>query len=137
MSLSYKNLEENNKQTIELRDYFIDEIKKNIEKIQINGDLEDRLPGNINVSFKFVEADNILYELDKRGIYIATGSACTTGSIESSHVLKAIGLSDVMAHSTIRISIGKYNTREEIDYTIKCLIEIVNNLRRLSPLYSE
>lgn len=137
MSLSYKNLEENNKQTIELRDYFIDEIKKNIEKIQINGDLEDRLPGNINVSFKFIEADNILYELDKRGIYISTGSACTTGSIESSHVLKAIGLSDVMAHSTIRISIGKYNTREEIDYTIKCLIEIVNNLRRLSPLYSE
>lgn len=80
---------------------------------------------------------NILYELDKRGIYISTGSACTTGSIESSHVLKAIGLSDSMAHSTIRISIGKYNTKEEIDYAVKCLIEIVDNLRKLSLLYSK
>lgn len=90
MSLSYENLEENNKRIIELRNYFINEIKKNIKKIKINGDLENRLPGNINVSFEFVEADNILHELDKRGIYISTGSACTTGSIESSHVLRAI-----------------------------------------------
>ena len=137
MSLSYENLEENNKRIIELRNYFINEIKKNIKKIKINGDLENRLPGNINVSFEFVEADNILHELDKRGIYISTGSACTTGSIESSHVLRSIGLSDGMAHATIRISIGKYNTKEEIDYAIKCIVEIVNNLRKLSPLYFE
>ena len=137
MSLSYENLEENNKRIIELRNYFINEIKKNIKKIKINGDLENRLPGNINVSFEFVEADNILHELDKRGIYISTGSACTTGSIESSHVLRAIGLSDGMAHATIRISIGKYNTKEEIDYAIKCIVEIVNNLRKLTPLYFE
>ena len=137
MSLSYENLEENNKRIIELRNYFINEIKKNIKKIKINGDLENRLPGNINVSFEFVEADNILHELDKRGIYISTGSACTTGSIESSHALRAIGLSDGMAHATIRISIGKYNTKEEIDYAIKCIVEIVNNLRKLSPLYFE
>ena len=78
-----------------------------------------------------------MHELDKRGIYISTGSACTTGSIESSHVLRAIGLSDGMAHATIRISIGKYNTKEEIDYAIKCIVEIVNNLRKLSPLYFE
>lgn len=137
ISLSYENLEENNKRIIELRNYFINEIKKNIKKIKINGDLENRLPGNINVSFEFVEADNILHELDKKGIYISTGSACTTGSIESSHVLRAIGLSDGMAHATIRISIGKYNTKEEIDYAIKCIVEIVNNLRKLSPLYFE
>lgn len=137
MSLSYKNLKENNKRAIELREYFINEIKKNIEKIKINGDLENRLPGNINVSFEFVEADNILHELDKRGIYISTGSACTIGSLESSHVLKAIGVSDAMAHATIRISIGKNNTKEEIDYAIKCIVEIVNNLRKLSPLYCE
>lgn len=135
MSLAYDNLQENNKRTIELRDYFINEIIHNIQRVKINGNLENRLPGNISVSFEFVEADNILHELDKRGIYISTGSACTTGSIESSHVLKALGLSDSMAHSTIRISIGKYNTKEDIDYTIKCLIDIVNNLRRLSPLY--
>lgn len=137
MSLSYENLEENNKRTIELRDYFINEIKTNIKRVKINGSLKNRLPGNVSISFEGIEADNILYELDKKGIYISTGSACTTGSIESSHVLKAIGLSDIMAHSTIRVSIGKYNIREEIDYTIKCLIEIVNNLRRLSPLYFE
>ena len=137
MSLSYENLEENNKRTIELRDYFINEIKTNIKRVKVNGSLKNRLPGNVSISFEGIEADNILYELDKKGIYISTGSACTTGSIESSHVLKAIGLSDIKAHSTIRVSIGKYNTREEIDYTIKCLIEVVNNLRRLSPIYSE
>lgn len=135
INIVHDNLEENNKKTIELRDYFINEIKKNIEEVKINGDLIKRLPGNINITFKFVEADNILYELDKKGIYISTGSACTTGSIESSHVLRAIGLSDTEAHSTIRISIGKYNNKEEIDYTIKCLIEVINMLRKLSPLY--
>ena len=136
MSLVYENLEENNKKTIELRNYFINKIQKDIQGIKINGDLINRIPGNISVSFDFIEADNILQELDKRGIYVSTGSACTTGSLESSHVLKAIGLSDTIAHSTIRISIGKYNNKEEIDYTIKCLVEIVNNLRKLSPLYN-
>ena len=135
MSLVYENLEENNTQIIELRNHFINKIQRDIQGIKINGDLINRIPGNISVSFDFVEADNILQELDKRGIYVSTGSACTTGSIESSHVLKAIGLSDTMSHSTIRISIGKYNNKEEIDYTLKCLVEIVNNLRKLSPLY--
>ena len=137
MSLVYDNLEENNERILKLRNYFINEIRTNIKRIKINGDLENRLPGYISVSFECVEADNILYELDKKDIYISTGSACTTGSIESSHVLKAIGLSDIMSHSTIRISIGKYNTKEEIDYTIKYLTQIVNNLRKLSPLYFE
>lgn len=136
MSLVYENLEENNKKTIELSNYFINKIQKDIQGIKINGDLINRIPGNISVSFDFIEADNILQELDKRGIYVSTGSACTTGSLESSHVLKAIGLSDTIAHSTIRISIGKDNNKEEIDYTIKCLVEIVNNLRKLSPLYN-
>lgn len=135
IDIVYNNLEENNKKIIELRNYFINEIKKNVEEVKINGDLEKRLPGNISITFKFAEADNILYELDKRGIYISTGSACTTGSLESSHVLKSIGLSDIDAHSTIRISIGKYNSKEEIDYTIKCLVETINKLRKLSPLY--
>lgn len=135
LNIAYENLEESNNRTTELRNYFINEIKKNIEGVRINGDLIKRLPGNINISFKFVEADNILQELDKKGIYISTGSACTTGSIESSHVLRAIGLSDTEAHSTIRISIGKYNSKEEIDYTIKCLVDIIDKLRKLSPLY--
>ena len=137
MSLVYENLEENNKKTIELRNYFINKIQKDIQGIKINGDLINRVPGNISVSFDFIEADNILQELDKRGIYVSTGSACTTGRIESSHVLKAIGLSDTIAHSTIRISLGKYNTKKEIDYTIEYLVDIVNKLRKLSPLYNE
>lgn len=135
MSLAYENLEEDNKKIIELREYLINEIQNKITRVQINGDRNNRLPGNINISFECIEADNILYELDKRNIYISTGSACTTGKVESSHVLKAIGLSDRMSHSTIRISIGKNNTKEEIDYTIKELTEIVNNLRKLSPLF--
>lgn len=135
LTIAYENLEENNNRTIELRNYFINEIKKNIEGVKINGDLIKRLPGNISISFEFVEADNILHELDEKGIYISTGSACTTGTIESSHVLKSIGLSDAVAHSTIRISIGKYNSQEDMDYTIKCLIDVVDKLRKLSPLY--
>lgn len=135
MSLAYANIEEDNSKTIELREYFINEIQKNISRTKINGDRNHRLPGNINISFECIEADNILYELDKRNIYISTGSACTTGRVESSHVLKAIGLSDRMSHSTIRISIGKNNSKEEIDCTIKALIQIVNNLRKLSPLF--
>ena len=136
MSLVYENLEENNKKTIELRNYFINKIQKDIQGIKINGDLMNRVPGNISVSFDFIEADNILQELDKRGIYVSTGSACTTGRIEPSHILKAIGLSDTIAHSTIRISLGKYNTKKEIDYTIEYLVDIVNKLRKLSPLYN-
>ena len=135
MSLAYDNLQEKNNKIIELREYFINEIQKNIPRVRINGDRKYRLPGNISISFDCVEADNVLYELDKRKIYISTGSACTTGKIESSHVLKAIGLSDKTAHSTIRISIGKNNTKEEIDYTLKNLIEVINNLRKISPLF--
>ena len=135
MSIAYKNTEEKNDRISYLREYFIKEIEKNIEDAKVNGNIAHGLPGIISISFKGVEADNILQELDKKGIYISTGSACTTGSIESSHVLKAIGLSDTMAHSTIRISIGKYNNKEDIDYTVKYLVEIIHKLRSLSPLY--
>ena len=128
-------MEEKNDRISNLREYFIREIEKSIEDAKVNGNIAHRLPGITSISFKGVEADNILQELDKKGIYISTGSACTTGSIESSHVLKAIGLSDAMAHSTIRISIGKYNNKEEIDYTVKYLVEIIHKLRSLSPLY--
>lgn len=134
--LAYEDLEEKNKYLIKLRQYLINEINRTIVDSKINGSLTNRLPGNINISFKGVEADNILTELDKRGIFISTGSACTTGSVESSHVLKAIGLSDIEAHSTIRISLGKYNTKEEIDYVVKELKNIIEKLRSYSVLYN-
>ena len=136
ITLAYNNLENKNKYLYDLRAYLVNEINKNIPDIKINGDLESRLPGNINISFKGIEADNILNELDKIGIFISTGSACTTGSIESSHVLKAIGLSDTEAHSSIRISLGKYNTIEEIEYFVKQLKKIIEKLRKCSVLYA-
>ena len=136
ITLAYNNFEDKNKYLYNLRTYLINEIKNNIPDIRINGDIEKRLPGNINISVKGVEADNILTELDKRGIFISTGSACTTGSIESSHVLKAIGLSDTEAHSSIRISLGKYNTKDELKHFSKELKEIIENLRKYSVLYN-
>lgn len=136
ITLAYNNLEDKNKYLYNLRTYLINEIEKNIPNVRINGTLESRLPGNINISVKGVEADNILTELDKKGIFISTGSACTTGSIESSHVLKAIGLSDTEAHSSIRISLGKYNTKDELKHFSKELKEIIENLRKYSVLYN-
>ena len=136
ITLAYNNFEDKNKYLYNLRTYLINEIKNNIPDIRINGDIEKRLQGNINISVNGVEADNILTELDKRGIFISTGSACTTGSIESSHVLKAIGLSDTEAHSSIRISLGKYNTKDELKHFPKELKEIIENLRKYSVLYN-
>ena len=136
ITLAYNNFEDKNKYLYNLRTYLINEIKNNIPDIRINGDIEKRLQGNINISVNGVEADNILTELDKRGIFISTGSACTTGSIESSHVLKAIGLSDTDAHSSIRISLGKYNTKDELKHFSKELKEIIENLRKYSVLYN-
>ena len=136
ITLAHNNFEDKNKYLYNLRTYLINEIKNNIPDIRINGDIEKRLQGNINISVNGVEADNILTELDKRGIFISTGSACTTGSIESSHVLKAIGLSDTEAHSSIRISLGKYNTKDELKHFSKELKQIIENLRKYSVLYN-
>ncbi len=136
LTLTYNNFEDKNEYLYNLRTYLINEINNNIPDIKINGDLENRLPGNINISIKGVEADNILNELDKKGIFISTGSACTTGSIESSHVLKAIGLSDAEAHGSIRISLGKYNTKDELKYFVVELKKIIEKLRKYSVLYN-
>ena len=96
--------------------------------------MEKRLPGNSNISFKFIEGDSLLLNLDLKEICASSGSACTSGSLNPSHVLLAIGLSNEMARSSLRISIGKYNTKEEVDYLIESLVEIVNRLRKMSPL---
>ena len=129
ISIASNNIEEKNNHIKSLRNYFIDEIVKNIPNVRINGDLENRLPGNINISIQGVNGIDILKELDKKEIYVSTGSACSTGNVAPSNVLKAIGLSNLMAYSTIRITLGKYNTKEEVDCTVKELKEIVNKLR--------
>lgn len=119
------NLDEYNKRLLNLREYFISELRKNIENIKINGDLNRRLPGNINVSFKGFDSTDILLELDKRGICASGGSACSTGSSKPSHVLLAIGLEPEWLEGTIRITLGEENTKEDIDYLIKSLKEII------------
>ncbi len=137
LELSYSNLEEHNNKIEKLRDYYIDQIKERIPYIKINGDMEKRLPGNSNISFRFIEGESLLLNLDLKGICASSGSACTSGSLDPSHVLLAIGLPHEIAHGSLRVSIGKYNTKEEVDYLIESLVEIVSKLREMSPLYEK
>ncbi len=134
---AYENLEEHNRKIKELRDYYVEQVSKKIPYIKINGDMEKRLPGNSNISFRFIEGEGLLLNLDLKGICASSGSACTSGSLDPSHVLLAIGLPHEIAHGSLRISIGKYNTKEEVDYLIENLVEIVNRLREMSPLWEE
>ena len=135
LRLAYSNLEEHNRKIKELRDYYVEQVKEKIPYIKINGDMEKRLPGNSNISFRFIEGEGLLLNLDLKGICASSGSACTSGSLDPSHVLLAIGLPHEIAHGSLRISIGKYNTKEEIDYLVENLVEIVNRLREMSPLW--
>ena len=137
MELAYQDLKEHNKKIKELRDYYVEQIKEKIPYIKINGDMENRLPGNSNISFRFIEGEGLLLNLDLKGICASSGSACTSGSLDPSHVLLAIGLPHEIAHGSLRISIGKYNTKEEIDYLIENLVEIVGRLREMSPLWEK
>lgn len=124
---AYLEFEEKNKKVINLRDYFIEELNKINQNIRINGSLENRLPGNINVSFIGYDAVEILMRLDEYGICASSGSACSTGSTVPSHVLTSIGLSKEELDGTIRFTLGKENTKEEIDYTVKILKKIFLN----------
>lgn len=137
MELAYRDLDEHNKIIKELRDYYVEQVKKKIPYIKINGDMEKRLLGNSNISFRFIEGESLLLNLDLKGICASSGSACTSGSLDPSHVLLAIGLPHEIAHGSLRISVGKYNTKEEIDYVVENLVEIVSRLREMSPLWEK
>ena len=137
IELAYENLDEYNKKIKELRDYYVKQVEEKIPYIKINGDMEKRLPGNSNISFRFIEGEGLLLNLDLKGICASSGSACTSGSLDPSHVLLAIGLPHEIAHGSLRVSIGKYNTKEEIDYLIENLMEIVTRLREMSPLWEK
>ena len=137
IEIVYSDLEKHTKQIKDLRDYYINQVKDKIPYIKINGDMEKRLPGNSNISFRFIEGEGLLLNLDLKGICASSGSACTSGSLDPSHVLLAIGLPHEIAHGSLRISIGKYNTKEEIDYVVESLVEIVGRLREMSPLYEK
>lgn len=137
LELAYQDLETHNEKIRELRDYYINQVKEKIPYIKINGDMEKRLPGNSNISFRFIEGESLLLNLDLKGICASSGSACTSGSLDPSHVLLAIGLPHEIAHGSLRVSIGKHNTKEEIDMVVENLVEIVNRLREMSPLYEK
>lgn len=137
IEMAYENLEEHNKHLKGLRDYYLEQVQKRIPYIKINGDLEKRLPGNANISFRFIEGESLLLNLDLKGIAASSGSACTSGSLDPSHVLLAIGIPHEIAHGSLRVTFGKYNTKEEVDYIVDSLVEIVQKLREMSPLYEE
>lgn len=137
IEIAYRDFDEHTKQIKALRDYYVSQVVKRIPYIKVNGDMESRLPGNSNISFRFIEGEGLLLNLDLKGICASSGSACTSGSLDPSHVLLAIGLSHEIAHGSLRISIGKYNTKEEIDYLIDSLVEIVQRLRDMSPLWEK
>jgi cysteine desulfurase len=121
-------------ETKKLRDYLIDEITKNIPDSQLNGSEERRLPHNANFSFKGIEGESLLIMLDQEGIAVSTGSACSSASLEPSHVLTALGIPPEIAHASIRFTLGKDTTKENIDYTLKILKEKIKKLRKISGM---
>ncbi|MEG1365482.1 MAG: cysteine desulfurase family protein [Cetobacterium sp.] len=121
----------------ELRDYFEDEIVKRIPEVVVNGKSVERLPGTSSITFKYLEGESILLSLSYLGVAVSSGSACSSDELQASHVLLGMGIEPEFAHGTIRFSLGKYNTKEEIDYTIEQVVKVVEKLRMLSPLWNE
>ena len=135
--LAMENMAKRAEKEKELRDYFIDRISAEIPYTVLNGHREDRLPNNINFCFRFVEGESVLIMLDQAGICASSGSACTSGAIDPSHVLRAIGLSDEMAHESLRLTLSYENTKEEMDTVVRELKVIVDRLQAMSPLYED
>ncbi len=134
---AFKYMPEKSRREIELRDYMIDKIEKEIPYCHLNGHREKRLPGNVNFSFEFIEGESLLIMLDMKGICASSGSACTSGSLEPSHVLLATGLPHEKAHGSLRLTLSMENTEKEIDYVVDCIKDIVKKLREMSPLYED
>jgi len=130
------NMKERSEYTLKLRDKLIDGLSKTPNSV-INGDLTNRLSGNVNMCFEGVEGESLLLMLDMRGIAASSGSACTSGSLDPSHVLLALGLPHEVAHGSLRLSLSHYNTEEEIDYIIKTVPEVVARLREMSPMWEK
>ena len=129
--LAKNNLNNHMKHLQEMRDYYISQVKERIPNIKLNGSLEKRLPGNANFSFEGIDGESLLLNLDAKGICASSGSACTTGSTSPSHVLLAIGLSPESANGALRTTFGEENTKEDVDYLVENLAEIVERLRKM------
>ena len=130
-------MKERTEKEVGLRDYLIGRIEKEIPYCRLNGDRTKRLPNNVNFSFRYVEGESLLIMLDMKGICASSGSACTSGSLDPSHVLLAIGLPHEIAHGSLRMTLNEEITREDLDYVVDTLKDIVQNLRNMSPLYED
>ena len=137
LELAYKDMEAEFKKEEELRDYFESEVLKRIPEVVINAKNTRRLPGTSSITFKYLEGESILLSLSYKGIAVSSGSACSSDDLQASHVLLAMGIAPEFAHGTIRFGLGKYNTKEEIDYTLDVLVEVIEKLRAISPLWNE
>ncbi len=130
IDIAYKNFENNNEKLKKLRDYYISQIEEKIPNVKLNGDRTNRLPGNTNISFEGIQSEELLYKLDEKGICASGGSACSTGNSSPSHVLMAIGINSKMAKGALRVTLGAENTKEDVDYLIENLIQIISELRK-------
>lgn len=137
VEIAVNTMDERIKKETELRDYLIGRVLKEIPYTRLNGDAEKRLPNNANFSFQFIEGESLLIMLDMAGICGSSGSACTSGSLDPSHVLLAIGLPHEIAHGSLRLTLGEDNTKEEMDYVVDSVKGIVERLRAMSPLYED
>jgi cysteine desulfurase len=126
-------MESEAKRLSELRDYLRNRLESSLDYVQVNGNMDHHLPGNLNMSFVYVEGESLLMGIND--IAVSSGSACTSATLEPSYVLKALGLGDEIAHSSIRFGLGRFNTKAEVDYVADKIIDVVQKLRELSPLY--
>lgn len=135
--LAWKEMDNENKRLAALRDKLERELLKRVPYARVNGDTRHRLSNTLNISFEFIEGEGIILSLDMKGIAVSTGSACTSGSLEPSHVLKAMGVPIEIAHGSVRFSLGRENSEEDIDYVIETVPEVVERLRSMSPLWED
>lgn len=137
VELAFEDMEERRQRETELRDYLMEKVMAEIPYVRVNGDRINRLPNNVNFSFQFIEGESLLIMLDMKHICASSGSACTSGSLDPSHVLLAIGLPHEIAHGSLRLTLGYETTKEELDHTVEAIKEIVGKLRDMSPLYED
>lgn len=135
--IAVSTMKERARHESELRDYLIERVMEEIPYTRVNGDRVNRLPNNVNFAFQFIEGESLLIMLDSKGICGSSGSACTSGSLDPSHVLLAIGLPHEIAHGSLRLTMSEENTKEEMDFVVDSIKEIVQRLRNMSPLYED
>ena len=133
--IAAEEMDKNFEYVSRLRDRFIERVEKEVPFVKLNGPRENRLPANADFSFRYIEGESILFSLDLAGISVSSGSACSSGSLEPSHVLLALGVPEGLAHGSIRFTFGKHNTEEEVDYAVEVLKTAVERLRGMSPLF--